>query len=83
VAAQESTLQVLDIAKNKARLVPTTIARQLGPLYLLRKLDLSVATMVPDGSPLLPLNVLSTWRLEELRLGHMVLDDVTIKNLCG
>jgi len=83
VAAQESTLEVLDIAKNKARLVPATISRQLAPLYLLRKLDLSVATMVSDGSPLLPLNVLSTWRLEELRLGHMVLDDVTIKNLCG
>jgi len=82
-ATHDNTLEIIELAGNGLQLAPHVITRQLQPLNIVRKLNLTNAVLIPDGTPLLPLSILSSWRLEELKLSGIKLDDITVQELCG
>lgn len=82
-AIHDNTLEAIELAGNGLQLGPSMFTRQLAPLNIVRKLNLTNAVLNVDGTPLLPLSILSTWRLEELKLSGIKLDDITVQDLCG
>jgi len=81
--AQVNTLEALDISHNTLRLVPSILSMQLDSLCYIRKLDLSGLACTSVAEPLLPLETLSLWRLEDLRLNGLNLNEQTIQAICG
>jgi hypothetical protein len=82
VSTHSSTLEVLNMSQSGAALSSPGLAYQLSSLGFLRKLDLSFAKFAANDLPLLPSDVLSSWRLEELRLRDVPLNDASIKDIC-
>lgn len=82
LATHDNTLEAIEFAGNGPQLSPSILMQQFQPLNLVRKLNLTSAVLVADGTPLLPIRLLSSWRLEELRLCGIKLDDVTVHDLC-
>lgn len=82
LATHDNTLEAIEFASNILQLHPNVLTPQLQPLNLVRKLNLTNATLISSGEPLLTLEVLSSWRLEEFKLRGIQLDEVTIQHLC-
>lgn len=78
LCVQRSTLEALDISSNRFRLSPTTLPRQLHGFGFIRKLDLSNLKVDHSAEPLLPLPLLCSWRLEELCLRGIVLNNQSL-----
>lgn len=78
----QTILEAIDLSSNTLRLVPSTLSRQLGAFSHIRKLDLSNLAVEASSEPLLPLDILSTWRLEDLRLKGINLNAATVAALC-
>jgi len=82
-ATHDNTLEAIELAGNGLQLGPAMFVRHLAPLNIVRKLNLTNAVLNVDGTPLLPLSILSSWRLEELKLSGIKLDDFTVQDICG
>ncbi|KAB8416373.1 hypothetical protein FH972_024892 [Carpinus fangiana] len=76
--AHDNTLEAVDISNNPVRLVPNILANQLQVFGYIRKLDLSNLAITTGSEPLLSLETLFSWRLEDLRLKGMSLNEETI-----
>lgn len=83
-SAHENTLEALDISNNPLRLVPNILSSQLKGFGYMRLLDMS-NLVVASGTnePLLPLEILTQWRLEELRLRGIPLLRPSVTALCS
>ena len=81
--AHENTLEAVDLSNNSLRLVPSILSGQLGTFGYIRKLDLSNLAINNSTDPLLPFEVLSNWRLEDLRLRGVALNQRSVSALAG
>lgn len=81
--AHDNTLEALDISSNPVRLVPSILSHQLQPFGYIRKLDLSDLAIAAGSGPLLPYETLASWRLEDLRLKGLSLNEQTIDSICA
>lgn len=80
--AHENTLEALDISNNTLRLVPAVISRQLNAFNCIRVLDMSNLALSTTNEALIPVEILSQWRLEELRLRGVPLAGPSIAAIC-
>jgi len=78
----QTTIEAIDLSSNMFRLVPTTLSRQLSAFNHIRKIDLSNLAIETGEEPLIPFEILSTWRLEDLRLKGISLNAATVDALC-
>ena len=76
--AQDNTLEAIEIAGNAARLNPVTFDSQLGMFGFIRKLNLSYVSRTSGNEPLLQTETLLMWRLQELRLTGVALNEATV-----
>ncbi|KAI9719020.1 MAG: hypothetical protein M1828_006396 [Chrysothrix sp. TS-e1954] len=81
--AHENTLEALDLSNNTLRLVPSTLSSQLSTFGYIRRLDLSNLAVTSSADPILPLEIISEWRLEDLRLRGLPLNIESVTALCG
>ena len=78
ICYQEDTLESIDISNNPVRLSPESFNRQLGRFSLIRKLNLSNVQVTTSPEPLIAADVISKWKLEELTLGGIKLNQHTL-----
>ena len=78
VLQQESTLESIDISGNLARLSPETLDAQLNHFQNLRKLNISNLQVNAGSEPLIAAETLLRWRLEELALNGIKLNDESL-----
>jgi len=78
----QTALEAIDLSSNTLRLIPSTLSRQLGAFNHIRKIDLSHLVVEAGADPLIPFDILSTWRLEDLRLKGISLNAASVTALC-
>jgi len=78
----QTALEAIDLSSNTLRLIPSTLSRQLGAFNHIRKIDLSHLAVETGADPLIPFDILSTWRLEDLRLKGISLNAASVMALC-
>ncbi|KAL1954771.1 hypothetical protein VTO42DRAFT_719 [Malbranchea cinnamomea] len=79
LSAQEETLEAINISGVQGRLSPELFQQQIGYFGHIRKINLS---HVSAGSePLIAPETLLNWRLEELCLSHMTLNEKTVASI--
>ncbi|KAL8823880.1 MAG: hypothetical protein Q9191_005474 [Dirinaria sp. TL-2023a] len=78
---QDSTMESIDLSNNPARLDPEFLQSQLSAFDFIRKLNLSNVNRKSGTEPLLTGNVLLAWKLEELRLDNIALNEADLKVL--
>jgi hypothetical protein len=66
--AQENTLEALNLSSNTFRLSPTIFDSQIGVFGYLTKLDLSHIAISSGSEPLISVETMQGWRLQELIL---------------
>jgi hypothetical protein len=66
--AQENTLEALDLSLNTFRISPTIFDSQIGVFGYLTKLNLSHIAISTGSEPLLSVETMQGWRLQELVL---------------
>jgi uncharacterized protein YjbI with pentapeptide repeats len=66
--AQENTLEALDLSSNTFRISPTIFDSQIGVFGYLTKLNLSHIAISTGSEPLLSVETMQGWRLQELVL---------------
>lgn len=81
--AHQNTLEALDISSNTLRLAPMILSSQLGVFGHIRKLNLSNLAVTSTTEPLIPLEILSQWRLDTLHLSGIPLNEETLEVLCN
>lgn len=81
--AHENTLEALDISGNSARLSPAVFDSQISVFGFIRRLDLSNLPRTSGSEPLLTTDTLLTWRLEELRLSGVGMNERTVDALAS
>lgn len=81
IRAQSKTLEAIDISQNKLRIDTSSWARLLSPHRALRKLDLSGLSTSSSSEPLLALPLLAGWKLEQLRLAGLELNQASVDAL--
>lgn len=69
---QDRTLESIDISANLARVSPTAFQGQIGRFSYIRKLNLSRMHRTSGPEPLVALETLLAWRLEELQLNETI-----------
>lgn len=80
--SQGNTLEVINISNNPGRLSPeVSFDLQLANCQSLRAVDLSSMTRTAEPVSLIPYNIITAWRLEELNLNHTSLNEDTIDTL--
>ena len=77
----ENTLEALNISSNPLRLLTVVLPHQLKSFTYLRKLNLAGLNITASDEPLLPLEMLSLWRLDLLDLTGIPLNDATFEAL--
>ena len=80
---QEETLESIDISGNPARINPEIVARQLGLLQRIRKLNMSNTQLSAGQVPLIDCGILIKWKLEDISLAGTSLNGQSIESLVG
>ncbi|KAH8821658.1 hypothetical protein F5884DRAFT_745964 [Xylogone sp. PMI_703] len=75
---QSQTLEVINIADNPGRLQLDRFEVSMSRFTHIRKLDLSRITRTSGDEPLLSTEVMLTWRLEELIMNGITVNDMTL-----
>lgn len=79
---QRNTLEVINISNNPGRLSPgVSFPLELRECQSMKKIDLSRLQFTPDPISLISFDVLSAWRLEDIRLTKTRINDETLKTL--
>ena len=78
---QEETLESIDISGNPARINPEIVARQLGLLQRIRKLNISNTQLSAGQVPLIDCGILLKWKLEDISLVGTSLNEQSIESL--
>lgn len=66
--AQENTLEALDLSSNSFRISPTIFDSQIGVFGYLTKLNLSHVAISAGSEPMISVETMQGWRLQELIL---------------
>ena len=80
---QRDTLEVLVLSENRGRSRPLSVMNQLVSFSRIRVLNLCRYSLWPSDDPLLTIDVLRGWRLEELTLSHIPISEATVEHLIG
>ena len=72
---QAATLESLNLSGNLARIRPTFLEEQIHPFNYIRKIDLSTLSRSSGPEPLIPASILLQWKLEELNLSQIPLNE--------
>ena len=83
IVAQESTLEVINISGLQGRLNPDTFQQYLAYFNRLRKLDLSSIARTSGPSPLITVDQLLCWPLEELSLSRTSVNRETARAIAA
>ncbi|RFU35894.1 hypothetical protein B7463_g460, partial [Scytalidium lignicola] len=75
---QSETLEAINIADNPGRLQLDRFEVSMSRFTHIRKLDLSRITRTSGDKPLLSTEVMLTWRLEELIMNGITVNDMTL-----
>ena len=78
---QGSTMESINFANNPARLDPEFLQSHLSAFDFIRKLNLSNVNRKSGAQPLLSGNVLLAWKLEELHLDNVPLNEADLQVL--
>ena len=78
VSQQETTLESIDISGNMARLSSETLNSHLSRFQHIRKLNVSNMPVNAGSGPLIAAETFLKWRLEELALNGIRLNDETL-----
>jgi hypothetical protein len=79
---QRNTLEVINISNNPGRLSPDiTFPLSYMDCRAMKRLCLSGLQLTPENSSLISFDVLSSWRLEELRLTRTRVNEATLATL--
>jgi hypothetical protein len=81
--AQESTLEVVNIAGVQGRLSPELFQQQIGYFGQIRKIDLSRVARTSGPEPLIAPETLLNWRLQELSLSQTVVNQQTVDSIAA
>ena len=78
---QEATMESINLSGNLARQEPKEIENQLGHMEFIRKVNLSHINRISSPEPLIPANVLTKWKLVDLRLSRTALNEQSVEAL--
>jgi Ran GTPase-activating protein (RanGAP) involved in mRNA processing and transport len=81
IAAQENTLEAIDISGAQGRISPELFQQQIGYFGHIRKLNLSRIQKTAGPEPLIAPETLMTWRLEELSLSQTSVNEQTVDSI--
>ena len=81
LAAQESTLEAIDISGVQGRISPELFQRQIGYFGHIRKINLARVQRTTGPEPLIAPETLLAWRLEELVLSHTPMNEKTVDSI--
>lgn len=81
LAAQEETLEAINISGVQGRLSPELFQQQIGYFANIRKINLSHVSA--GDEPLIAPETLLNWRLEELCLSHMNVNEKTVQSIAA
>ncbi|KAJ5902504.1 hypothetical protein N7495_003032 [Penicillium taxi] len=81
IVAQESTLEVINIAGVQGRLNPEMLQQYIGYFSQIRKINLSRISRTSGSDPLISAEMLFNWRLEELILSRTLVNRKTVDAL--
>ncbi|MCJ1486175.1 hypothetical protein MMC06_006351 [Schaereria dolodes] len=81
MAAQEDTLESLDLSGNPARLDPDSLGKLLSCFKHLRKLNLSNVQLNAVSSPLIPAQAFLLWKLEVVDMSGTLLNEQTVQEI--
>ncbi|RMZ80520.1 hypothetical protein DV737_g2925, partial [Chaetothyriales sp. CBS 132003] len=82
-AAQENTMEVVDISGVQGRFSPELFQRQIGAFTHIRRLNLTRVQKTAGPEPLVPPEVLMTWRLESFHISQTTLNELTIESIAA
>ena len=80
-AVQENTMEVINISGVQGRFSPELFQRQIGAFTHIRRLNLTRVQKTAGDEPLIPPEVLMTWRLEALHLSQTSLNEQTVDSI--
>lgn len=83
LAAQETTLEAVNISGVQGRLSPELFHQQIGYFGHIRKIDLSRVARTSGPEPLIAPDTLLNWRLEELSLSQTVVNQQTVDSIAA
>ncbi len=81
LAIQENTMEVINIAGVQGRFSPELFQREIGTFSHIRRLNLTRVQKTAGVEPLIPPEVLMTWRLEALHLSQTTLNEQTVDSI--
>lgn len=79
---QGTTLESLNLSGNSARIRPKFLEEQIQQFNYIRKVDLSALSRSSGPEPLIPSSILLQWKLEELNLDQIPLNEGSVQALC-
>ena len=80
-AVQGNTMEVIDISGAQGRFTPEVFAQWIGAFDHIRRLNLTRVQKTTGVEPLIPSEVLMTWRLEALYLSQTTLNEQTVDSI--
>ncbi|KAG8532064.1 uncharacterized protein KY384_003701 [Bacidia gigantensis] len=80
---QSSTMESLDLSGNPARLDPQILCAEIRSFTFLRKVNLSDVPRLSNSEPILSLEILLQWKLEDLRLSRTSLNEESVDALAA
>ncbi|KAI9878069.1 MAG: hypothetical protein M1823_007008, partial [Watsoniomyces obsoletus] len=81
LAIQENTMEVINIAGVQGRFSPELFQQEIAAFSHIRRLNLTRVQKTAGPEPLIPPEVLMTWRLEALHLSQTTLNEQTIDSI--
>lgn len=81
LVVQESTVEVMDISGAQGRFSPEVFQREIGAFSHIRRLNLTRIQKTAGPEPLVPLEALLAWKLEELYLSQTTLNEKTVESI--
>ena len=81
LAIQDNTMEVINISGVQGRFSPELFQREIGGFGHIRRLNLTRVQKTAGVEPLIPPEVLMTWRLEALHLSQTTLNEQTIDSI--
>ena len=81
LAIQENTMEVINIAGVQGRFSPELFQREIGAFGHIRRLNLTRVQKTAGTEPLIPPEILMTWRLEALHLSQTTLNEQTVDSI--
>ena len=81
MATHEDTLEVIDISGSLGRFSAELFQQQIGYFGHIRRLNLTRVQKTAGPEPLIPPEVLLTWRLEQLFLSQTAINEQTVDSI--